>query len=157
VANYPLKLEPLCDITGYLTAPIPIGASSWGTRLIFPVVEGTFTGTKIKGKIRPFGADWGILRVDNCFELDVRGLLETDDGAVIHVYYSGIVDMTKEEADKFLSGEIPANLSIYVTPRFETSHQKYKWLNRVQAVGRGSVEREGDRFKVTYSWYILTA
>ncbi len=54
-----------------------------------------------------------------------------------------------------VGGELPTRLKLYPTPRFETSHEKYQWLNRIQVVGRGSVEPEGDRFKVTYSWYAL--
>ena len=155
MATYEMTLEPLCEVVIYVTAPIPIGPSSWGTRLVFPVVDGSVKGPKLQGKIRPFGAAWGLIRADNCFELDVRILIETDDGGHIHASYCGIVDMTKEQADKFLGGELPTGLKLYTTPRFETSHEKYQWLNRIQVGGRGSVEPEGDRFKVTYSWYAL--
>jgi hypothetical protein len=158
MAKYEMKLEHLCDVEAYLTAPIPVGPSSWGTRLIFPVVgEGSVKGPKINGKIRPFGADWGLVREDNVFELDVRIVIETDDGAFIHTYYRGIVAMTKEEVVQFLAGELPKGLTLYTTPRFETGHPKYQWLTRIQAVARGSLEQEGDRFKVSYSWYVLTA
>ncbi len=156
MATYEITLEPLCEVLIHVTAPIPVGPSGWGTRLVFPVVGGSVTGPKLQGTIRPFGADWGLIRADNCFELDVRILIETEDGAHIHVCYGGIVDMTKDQADKFLGGELPAGLKIYTTPRFETSHEKYQWLNRIQVVGRGSAETEGDRVKVTYSWYALT-
>lgn len=155
MATYEITLEPLCEVVIYATTPIPIGPSSWGTRLVFPIVGGSVKGPKLQGKIRPLGADWGLIRADNCFELDVRILIETDDGAYIHTYYCGIVDMTKEQVDRFLGGELPTGLKVYTTPRFETSHEKYQWLNRIQVVGRGSVEPEGDRFKVTYSWYAL--
>ncbi len=97
---------------------------------------GSVKGPKIQGKIRPFGADWCLIRADNCFELDVRILIETDDGAYIHTYYCGIVDMTKEQVDRFRGGELPIGLKVYTTPRFETSHEKYQWLNRIQVVGR---------------------
>ena len=157
MAKHEMKLEELAEVTAYVTAPIPVGPSSWGTRLIFPVVEGIVKGPKLNGKAGAFGADWGIIRPDGCFELDVRFVIETDDGAFIHTYYSGIVDMTKEQADKFLAGELPTGLDLYTTPRFETGHEKYQWLTRIQAVGRGTVEAEGDRFKVTYSWYVLRA
>ncbi len=158
MARYEMKLEPLCEVEAYVSAPIPVGPSSWGTRLIFPVVgEGTVKGPKLNGKIHPFGADWGVIRADNNFELDVRIVIEADNGAFIHTYYRGIAAMTKEQADQFLAGELPKGLSLYTTPRFETSHEKYQWLTQIQAVGRGGVEQEGDRVKVTYSWYVLTA
>lgn len=157
MAEYEMKLEHLCEVVAYVAAPILVGPSSWGVRGIHPVVGGTVKGPKLNGKLQPVGADWALIRADNCIELDVRVVIETDDGALIHTYYAGIVDMTKEEVDKFLAGELPTGLRLYVTPRFETSHENYQWLTRIQAVGRGSVEPEGDGLKVTYSWYVLTA
>jgi len=157
MAEYEMKLEHLCEVVAYVAAPIPVGPSSWGVRMIFPVVGGIVKGPMLNGKVRSFGADWGLLRADNCFELDVRAVIETDDGALIHTYYAGIINMTQEQANSFLAGKVPGGLRLYVTPRFETSHENYQWLTRIQVVGRGSVEPEGDRFKVTYSWYVLTA
>jgi hypothetical protein len=158
MAKYAIALEPLCEVEVYVTAPIPVGPSSWGTRLIFPIVgEGTVKSPKLNGKIRPFGADWGLMRADNCFDLDVRLIIEIADGAFIHTSYRGVVAMTKEQVDQFLAGELPHGLSMYTTPRFETGHKQYQWLTQIQVVGRGGVEQEGDRFKVTYSWYVLTA
>ena len=85
MAKYAIALEPLCEVEVYVTAPIPVGPSSWGTRLIFPIMgEGTVKGPKLTGKIRPFGADWGLMRADNCFDLDVRLIIETADGVFIH-------------------------------------------------------------------------
>lgn len=156
MAKYEIKLEHLCELEGYVTPPIIVGPSSWGTRLIFPVVKGTVKGPRLNGKVRDFGADWGILRADNCFELDVRIVIETDDGALIHTWYAGIIDMTKEQVDMFLAGNPPKGLSLYTTPRFETGHEKYQWLNRIQAVGRGSSELEGDLIKVSYSLFVLS-
>jgi len=156
MATHEIKLKPICEAVFYDGAPIPVGPSNWGTRLILPVLGGNVTGPKLNGKIRPFGADWGLIRVDNCLEIDVRAVIETDDGAFIHTYYPGIIDMTQEQVDEFLAGKLPAGLDIYVAPRFETSHENYQWLTRIQAAGRGSVVEDGDRFKVTYSVYALS-
>lgn len=153
--EYEIKLEFLCEVEAYITI-VPIGPSSWGIRFITPVEGGTVKGPKISGKIRSFGADWALLRPDNCIELDVRIIIETNDGALIHAYYNGVVDMTQEQVDALLGGEVPKNMRLYVTPRFETSHEKYQWLTRIQVVGRGTVSLEGDRVKVSYSWYVLT-
>ena len=67
-----MKLEPLCEMVAYVTPPIPVGPSSWGTRLIFPVIEGTVKGPKLKGTLRPVGGDFLLARADNCLELNVR-------------------------------------------------------------------------------------
>lgn len=157
MTEYKVKLEPLCELEAYIMAPIPVGSSSRGTRLIFQVDEGTVKGPKLNGIIRPFGTDYGLIRPDNCFELDVRVVIETDDGAFIYTYYNGIIDMTNEQVEKFLGGELPKGLNLYVTPRFETGHEKYQWMTRIQAIGRGGLEMEVDRIKFKYSWYILTA
>lgn len=61
MSKYEMKLEHLCEVVGYLTAPIPIGPSSWGVRLIFPIVEGMVKGPRVNGKCQPFGADWGLI------------------------------------------------------------------------------------------------
>ncbi len=57
----------------------------------------------------------------------------------VDLNYNGIVDMTKEQVEKIMVGGLPHGLDFYVTPRFETSHENYQWLTRIQAVGRGSV------------------
>ena len=156
MARYAMRLEPLCEVVAYVTAPIPVGPSSWGIRMIAPVVEGTVEGPRIKGTILPVGGDFALIRADNCLELDVRAAFKTDDGAFIYTYYHGIVDMTEAQVKEFLAGGLPAGLDLYVTPRFETGHPNYQWLTRVQAVGRGGLEQARDRIKVSYSWYILT-
>ena len=134
--KYEMNLDHLAEVEAYVTAPTPVGPSIRGTRLMFPVVGGTVTGPRLDGKIQAFGADWGLIRPDNCFELDVRIVGETDDGAFIHTHYLGIVDMTQEEADQFRAGNLPQGLSLYTTPRFETSYEKYQWLTRVHQGSR---------------------
>ncbi len=149
------KLEFIADLEGFVTMPMPVGPAAWGTRLIFPVVRGTVEGPKIKGVARPFGADWAIIRADNCLELDVRLVIETDDSALIHVEYRGVIDLTREQVEQLLSGQAVDGMKIHTAPRFETAHPDYVWLNRIQAVGCGSGELVGEELKVMYSWYAL--
>ena len=156
MARYEMKLEPLCEVEAYVGV-IPIGASSWGVRVVAPCIRGTVEGPKIKGTFQPVGGDWALIRADNCLEIDVRVVIETDDGAFIHTYYSGVADMTQEQVEAFLQrGEIAEGVDLYVTPRFETGHENYQWLARIQAVGRGRMEAAEDGVKVSYSWYALT-
>jgi hypothetical protein len=42
--------------------------------------------------------------------------------------------------------------TMYVTPRFETGDERYMWLNRIQAVGKGIV---GEDLSLDYEWYEL--
>ncbi len=149
------KLEFIADMEGYVTMPVPIGPAAWGTRLIFPIVRGTVEGPKLKGTIRPFGADWAIIRADNCLELDVSLIVDTDDGALIHVDYRGVIDLTKEQVEQLLSGQAVERMKIHTAPRVETAHPDYVWMNRIQVVGCGSSEVVGEELKVSYSWYAL--
>jgi Protein of unknown function (DUF3237) len=71
--------------------------------------------------------------------LDVRFSAETDDGALIYVQYNGRTDVSQG----------PGTAPIYVAPRFETGDERYAWLNRIQAVGKGAL----DGNTVTYDWY----
>ncbi len=152
---YEPELEFIADLEAYVTTDSPIGPAAWGTRLICPVVRGTVEGPKIKGVARPFGADWSLLRADGCIELDVRLVLETDDGALIHVEYRGVIDLTLEQLDRLRSGRAVGGMKIHTAPRFETAHPDYAWLNRIQAIGCGSNEIVGEEIKVVYSWYAL--
>ena len=149
------ELEFIADMEAYVAMAVPVGPAAWGTRLICPVVRGTVEGPKIKGVVRPFGADWALLRADDCIELDVRLIVETDDGVPVHVAYRGVIDLTREQVDRLRSGRAVADMKIHTAPRFETAHPDYAWLNRIQAVGCGSNEVVGDEIKVAYSWYAL--
>jgi len=75
------------------------------------------------------GGDWVTARADGTFELDLRVTLETDDGALIHMTFTGMRD--------------DANLYLRTLPRFETAAPKYAFLNRLLAVGIGEIRPEG--------------
>ena len=75
-----LKYEFLCDLTATLDNPIEVGNTPYGERVIYPVNGGSFEGPKIKGKVLANGGDW-LLRLDSTTsKLDVRAVLETEDG-----------------------------------------------------------------------------
>jgi Protein of unknown function (DUF3237) len=66
---------------------------------------------------------------DGTFELDLRVTLETDDGALIHMTFTGVRD--------------DANDYFRTLPRFETAAPKYAFLNRLLAVGIGEIRPDG--------------
>lgn len=115
-----------------------IAGGPHGTRLIVPVVGGSFEGPKLKGSVVPPGGDWLTMRDDGFGKLDVRALLVTDDGASIYMTYNGI--------GNFVKGEIRT------APLFETGDERYSWLNNVQAISLGT---PGDG-SVTYEVYAVT-
>ena len=68
----------------------PIGDTPNGNRRIGLVGGGTFEGPKLSGIVLPGGADWIIGRPDGVTTLDVRIVLQTDDGATIGMTYRGM-------------------------------------------------------------------
>jgi hypothetical protein len=62
-----------------------LGASPLGERRIVPILGGRFAGAKLRGRVRPGGADRQLIGVDGVRRLDALYELETDDGAVITV------------------------------------------------------------------------
>lgn len=108
-----------------------------GSRMIASVDSGTVTGERINGTILGPSGDWLYRYADGSMHLDVRISICTDDGENILMEYQG----------KILEDGTPRS-----APTFQTSIEgPYSWLNRVQAVGVGSMP-EG---KLVYEVYEL--
>ena len=92
-----------------------------------------------------------IIRPDKAAELDVRAIFQTDDNEIIYTYYRGILNATSEVYDKIQKGKDvdPSEYYFRTTPVFETSSEKYGWLNRIVSVGVGKLGKN----KVTYKVY----
>jgi hypothetical protein len=109
-----------------------IGAGPHGRRVTFPITGGSFEGDRLRGKVLPGGYDWTTRRPDGILELDERITLETDDGALIHLAFTGIVDDVRPGAAYF-----------HTVPRFEASEARYSFLNRMVAIGTGERHADG--------------
>jgi hypothetical protein len=106
-----------------------IGATPHGTLSIFPVTGGSFEGERLRGKVLAGGGDWVTGKADDTHELDLRVTLETDDGALIYMTFTGI----RDDAHQYFR----------TLPRFETAASKYAFLNRLLAVGIGEIRTDG--------------
>lgn len=114
------------------TAPIEnLGVTPLGERVTFPVIGGTFEGDRLRGKVHPGGADWTVKRRDGVLELDLRITLETHDGALIAMTFTGL----RDDSHSYLR----------TLPRFETAAPEYAFLNRLLAVGVGDIGADGPR------------
>jgi hypothetical protein len=112
--------------------------------MIVEVASIAVKGDRLRGEMAGAAtADWILIGPDGTGTLDVRATLRTDDGAIIFTQYNG-----KMAADLSQGMQLPA--TGYVAPRFETSDQRYAWLNRIQAVGKGTVNED---FSLDYEWY----
>jgi len=151
-----LKTDYLFEGNFTVSGVMPVGDGGLGTRIIGPVTGGIIEGPRIKATAKNFGADWLLIRHDKVCVVDVRLVLETDDGAIIHMYYEGIIDLSEEQIKSFLAGEpISDVVRIHTAPRFETGHPKYLWLNRIMGVAIGEATLDGDPLKIDYSVYAL--
>lgn len=135
-----IELVPLCTIRIQLKPPINVGAGPAGSRLIAEVASAEFTGQRLAGRLEgAAAADWVVLNPDGTGSADVRMTLRTDDGATVLVQYTGRLDASRG---------FPA--TVYVAPRFETGDERYAWLNRIQAIGKGTLTED---WSLDYEWY----
>ena len=134
-------LEFLYELTAELGAPTPIGDTPRGHRLIVPIAGGTFEGPRLRGKVLPGGGDWLLIRPDGVGELDVRGTLQTDDGALLYITYRGYLTKVAELMPRWGAGEaIPREEHYFVvTPCYETGAPQYAWLQQTVAIGLGAL------------------
>ncbi len=127
-----------------------IGAVPHGTRVTAPIAGGRFEGPRLRGKVLPGGGDWTLLRADGVLELDLRITLETDDGALIHMTSFGLRHGPPDVIAALSRGERvdPATYYFRTTPRFETGHPTYAFLNRLLAVASGDRRAEGPIYTI---------
>ena len=127
-----------------------IGATPNGNRRIGLVAGGTFEGPKLKGTVLPGGADWIIVRPDGSTTLDVRIVLQTDDGATIGLTYRGMRHGPDAVMARVNAGETvnPNEYYFRTAVFFETAAARYDWLNRIIAVGNGHRPPEGPVYDI---------
>ena len=134
-----------------VAAPRNIGAVPHGTRRTAVMTGGDFEGPGLRGSVLPYGsADWLLLRADGVLELDLRATLRTDDGALIAMRSFGLRHGPPEVMAAIGLGETvdPATYYFRTTPRFETAHPAYAFLNRLVAVASGDRRPEGPIYTI---------
>jgi hypothetical protein len=103
--------------------------------MIFDVVSGTFEGPRLKGRVPATGGDW-VIRTPTGSRLNVRLLLESDDGVPILFQYSG------------RAFQIDGKARIEIAGAFDAPAGAYSWLNDVQAFGSGVAIAAGVRYQL---------
>ena len=79
-------------------------------------------------------------------EVEVRAMFETDDRELIFMNYIARVDLEKAMAG-------PSEIAAINAGRFETSAEKYRWLNLTQVVGSGRFDLAAPT--MAYDMYVL--
>ena len=137
----PPALEFAFEVRAEVADPLVIGELPTGqTRRIIDITGGTFEGPGIKGKLRPGGADWQLIRRGHGFtDIDARYTLETDAGELIYVTNIGIRHAAPDVMRRLNAGETVDQSEIYfrAVPKFETAAPNLEWLMRSIFVSTG--------------------
>jgi hypothetical protein len=129
---------------------VEVGNGPYGTRSIFDITGGHFEGDRLKGTILASGGDWITIDSDGVGHLDVRVTFLTDDGAHIYVQYYGALVFNKKIAAALESGQ-PADFGdthFVIQLRLESGDDRYRWVNRVMAVGEGRVMGNAVEYRI---------
>src|SRR5215831_15302742 len=82
------QYEVLCEVSLETAPRQAIGETPHGNRQIVPLTGGAFAVLRLQGKVLP-GADWVLERPDGVRELDARMTWQTEDGALLYVWFLG--------------------------------------------------------------------
>ncbi|NGQ96815.1 DUF3237 domain-containing protein [Brevibacillus sp. SYP-B805] len=128
-----LELIPLFTLTVRPVPPVDLGVTPAGHRLMVELAEVVLQGERIRAKKREdvAAANWLDITPDKTALVDIRVTVETEDGALIYMQYQGRRDFTHVYEG--------VDAPVYITPYFETSDERYAWLNKIVAVGKGTV------------------
>jgi hypothetical protein len=134
--------------------PEVIGPVPEGIRINVYVDGGEVSGPRVLGKVLPVGADWMTVRADGLGIIDVRMTLEAEDGALVYLSSSGTMDLGENGYQRLLGGELPSDgTALRSSPRFQSAHPDYRWLNRLACIGIGELFLS--RAEVRYDVYAL--
>src|SRR5690349_23518493 len=144
----PIETRYVFTLTVRIADVTTAGEIGHGVRRIIPIIGGEVKGEKVNGKVLPFGADFQIIRPNELIDLEARYAFETDDGAVVYVENKGIRFGPVDLLQKLKRGEPVDPKLIYfrTAPKFETGHERYRWL--MQHIFVASAARHADRVVV---------
>jgi hypothetical protein len=137
-----LELIPLCTATVTPAPAIDLGTTPSGRRIMVTILDSIWEGDRLRARQKPgtAAADWLTIAPDGTGMIDIRLTLETHDGALIYVAYQGRRDFSEVEQG--------IDAPVYIAPLFETSDRRYAWLNKIQAVGKGTVVDESRVYEI---------
>jgi hypothetical protein len=117
---------------------------------------GWVIGPQIKGTLLAPAGDWSRALPSGVSRLDVRATIQTDDGALIYISYSGIYKDSEETEARATKGEVLTSKDMYfvIAPTMQTSAKKYDWLNGVQCIGK-MVSYKNDSY-VKYDIFVVS-
>jgi hypothetical protein len=124
--------------------PARLIATPVGAQMVFIAKGGSFEGPRMKGEVLPGGGDWLRVGEDRIGRVDVRAFFRTDDGALIDYRSGGIIKIPDDGLERLEAGERLPFEETYVrtTPKYETSDERYAWLNELVIVGHNELSKD---------------
>jgi len=139
-----IEAVPLATMEITMAVPIRLDGTPSGSRIIVEFEKAVWTGERLRAVTRGHtSGDWLTVGPEGTGSLDFRMLLETDDHALIYVHGVG-----RNDATHFMQGA-----PNYFSMSFETGDDRYRWLNRIQAIAKGALA--GDPKHITFAVYEL--
>ncbi len=145
-----LSLKPLFQLSIEAGAYQKVGKTHAGYKMTVPIIGGGVSGDRINGKTLEGGSDWILIRPDAVWDLNVRLVVKTDDDCLIGMTYRGLCHGPADVMDQINRGA-PVDPALYyfrTAVFFETSAEKYRWLNGTIAVGSGTARPGGPLYDV---------
>ncbi len=150
VPQHEIRTKHLFRLELSVGTPHLMGKVPTGERRPTAIHGGSFAGERLNGIVLGGGNDWILIRNDGVWEIDVRIPLIADDNEPISMAYKGFRHGPPDVLAQIARGERvdPASYYFRTAVTFETSSEKYAWLNRLIAIGFGYREPEGPRYDV---------
>lgn len=147
------EMPHLFSYSATLAPPEVIGPVPEGLRVNFYISGGELRGPLACGKLRPVGADWVLLSRDGVGHMNVRATAELQDGALVYLQYTGILDLGANGYEDFIAGRLPPRAALRTSIRMSTAHPEHAQLNRLLCIGVG--EADFGSLSVDYDVYAL--
>jgi hypothetical protein len=117
--------------------------------MIVPVTGGWVKGPRLNGTVTGPGADWIVAGSDGFGRLEVRTQLVTDDGVLLYLNYTGILELNELVQAAVAGGSTEYDDQYFrSTPRFETGDPRYAWANTTVFVGQGRIVPGGVEYEI---------
>jgi hypothetical protein len=126
-ADTSISLAPLATMTFTMQTTI-LRDCPVGTRVVVQFDDVRVEGERLRARQHgATSADWLVIGPEGTATLDVRILLQTDDGALVYLHATGRTDAT----------EFARGGAMWLTPLFETGDARHAWLNKIQSIAKG--------------------
>jgi hypothetical protein len=148
------RLTQIYRLEATVAQPLDGGDVPRGHRRIVPLMDGTFTGPEISGKLLPgANADWQIILPDGTALGDIRYTLQTERGDLLYVQSRSIRHGPAEVLARLGRGEEveASEYTFRTSTQIETAAPTLDWLNKGIFISVGGRQAAG----VIYETYLV--